>query len=242
MRVAQHRRDHVPAVPDELHDAGVGEGVDHRVGAVHQVRGSVAVAVDVALPHAAPGPVDPARLPAVGRAVQAAVRGDLPGLGERVPQHGGRRLVPAALDRGAAGERVDHAEHAALADRHMKSGRLLQRPGHEVRARVRGADDEHGLADLAAVDDQDVGRAGMATRSRRQAGPRHPAVVPRVAVQVQRGLDQRHVAEGLRGVADLALIPRVVFLAEQPDVVAQGQQPLEQAPPRHRSRRSGAAR
>ena len=54
------------------------------------------------------------------------------------------------------------------------------------------------------------------------------AVVPGVVLEVERGLDQRHVAEGLREVADLPAVARVVLLAEQPDIVAHGQQPLEQ--------------
>ena len=38
-----------------------------------------------------------------------------------------------------------------------KPGGLLQRARQEVRSRMRGADDEDRLADLAAVDDQNVG-------------------------------------------------------------------------------------
>jgi hypothetical protein len=53
-------------------------------------------------------------------------------------------------------------------------------------------------------------------------------VVAGVPLEVERGLDQRHVAEGLREVADLPVVAGVVLLAEQPDVVAHGQQPLEQ--------------
>ena len=67
-------------------------------------------------------------------------------------------------------------------------------------------------------------------------------VAARASLQVERGLDQRHVAERLREVADLPRVPRVVLLAEQPDVVAQRQQPLEQLPRRRRSGRSCAAR
>ena len=57
---------------------------------------------------------------------------------------------------------------------------------------------------------------GRAARGRRP-GLARPAAAVRagVAVQVERGLDERHVAERLRGVADLPLVPGVVLLAEQ---------------------------
>jgi hypothetical protein len=59
--------------------------------------------------------------------------------------------------------------------------------------------------------------------------PAYPAAVrTRVQVEVERGLDERHMAERLRRVADLTRIPGVVFLAEQPDVVAQREQPVEE--------------
>src|ERR1022692_303895 len=53
------------------------------------------------------------------------------------------------------------------------------------------------------------------------------AVVPGMISQVQRGEDQRHVAERLRGVADLPAVPGVVLLAQQADIAAQRKQPLE---------------
>src|SRR5260370_28849997 len=56
-----------------------------------------------------------------------------------------------------------------------------------------------------------------------------PAVMSRVVFQVQRSLDQRHVTECLRGVPDLAAVPRIVFLAQQPQVAAQRQQAFEDA-------------
>src|SRR6202035_5964053 len=73
----------------------------------------------------------------------------------------------------------------------------------------------------------------LMTRSGRGSGRdwpsrRHSAVVPRVVVQVQRRLDQRYVTERLRSVANQAAVPRVVLLAEQAQVGAQRQQPLEQ--------------
>ena len=40
---------------------------------------------------------------------------------------------------------------------------------------------------------------------------------------------ERDVREGLREIADLALAARVVFLGEQPDIVGEREQPLEQA-------------
>jgi hypothetical protein len=40
--------------------------------------------------------------------------------------------------------------------------------------------------------------------------------------------DQREMGEGLREVAELALGVRIVFLGEQPDIVAEGEQSLEE--------------
>src|SRR6266851_1540548 len=70
----------------------------------------------------------------------------------------------------------------------------------------------------------------------RLAEPRNGRMIPacpaavrtRVPVEVERGLDERHMAERLRRVADLTRIPGVVFLAEQADVVAQREQPVEE--------------
>ena len=51
---------------------------------------------------------------------------------------------------------------------------------------------------------------------------------PALRVEDQRGLDQRKVGEGLREVAELTERNRVVLLREQPDVVSQVEQALEQ--------------
>src|SRR5215469_7008576 len=67
-----------------------------------------------------------------------------------------RSTVAAASNGRAARERVHHARHAALADGEVEAVRALQGAREQVRSRVGGADDEHRLADLAAVDDQDV--------------------------------------------------------------------------------------
>jgi hypothetical protein len=48
------------------------------------------------------------------------------------------------------------------------------------------------------------------------------------AGEVSGGVDQPNVAEGLRSVAQLAAGGGVVFLCEDPEAVAQGQQSLEQ--------------
>src|SRR5688500_16749594 len=48
------------------------------------------------------------------------------------------------------------------------------------------------------------------------------------AVQVERGIHQRHVGERLREVADLPPQTGIVLLGEEADVVAQREQPLEQ--------------
>ncbi len=48
--------------------------------------------------------------------------------------------------------------------------------------------------------------------------------------QVVRGADQRRVREHLWEVADLPLAPVVVFLGQQPDIVAQAGQAREQRP------------
>src|SRR5579875_3112015 len=62
-----------------------------------------------------------------------------------------------------------------------------------------------------------------------QAGAvRAPAVMPGVAAEVERCLDKRHVAERLRCVPDQPAVPRVELLAEQPDVIPQAEQLLEQ--------------
>jgi hypothetical protein len=84
------------------------------------------------------------------------VRGDPPALAERVPQHRRGRLAAAVVDRGAAGEGVDHAQHAGLADRQVHPVGPLQGAGQQVRAGVRRADDEYRLLHLAAVDDENV--------------------------------------------------------------------------------------
>src|SRR5690242_2706603 len=49
-----------------------------------------------------------------------------------------------------------------------------------------------------------------------------------MAAQLPRRVDQAHHAERLRGVSDLSAAGRVVFLAQQPNVVAQSQQSIEQ--------------
>ena len=48
--------------------------------------------------------------------------------------------------------------------------------------------------------------------------------------QVEGGVDQRDMGEGLREVADLTAVLGVVFLGQQPEVVAQRQQTIEQRP------------
>src|SRR5215510_5841412 len=48
------------------------------------------------------------------------------------------------------------------------------------------------------------------------------------ARQIVSGVDQRHVRKGLREIADLALEMRVVFLAEQAQIIAQRDQAAEQ--------------
>src|SRR5260370_39892485 len=81
-----------------------------------------------------------------------------------------------------------------------------------------------------------TGRRRSGARWSRLAEPGNGRMVPacpaavrtRVQVEVERGLDERHMAERLRRVADLPRIPRVVFLAEQADVVAQRARPDEE--------------
>ena len=84
------------------------------------------------------------------------MRGDPPALAERVPQYGRRGLATAVVDRRAPGEGIDHPQHAGLADRQVHAIGPLQRPGQQMRTRVRRTDDEHRLLHLAAVDDEDV--------------------------------------------------------------------------------------
>jgi hypothetical protein len=50
------------------------------------------------------------------------------------------------------------------------------------------------------------------------------------AGQGARSVDERHMAEGLREVADQSAGLGVVLLGEESDVVAQGQQPFEDLP------------
>src|SRR5690606_20017830 len=79
-------------------------------------------------------------------------------------------------------------------------------------------------------------RGGSGTSRARRCGPGAGgslagAADPVVGVgQVERGGHQRHVAERLREVAHLAAGGRVPLLGEQPQVVAERQQPLEQLP------------
>src|SRR5262245_19128304 len=49
------------------------------------------------------------------------------------------------------------------------------------------------------------------------------------ATQIVRGIDERDVRERLREVSDLSPALDVVLLCQQPDVVADGEQPLEQS-------------
>jgi hypothetical protein len=157
--VGEHGGDHVPAIAHDLDQAGVGERIHERIGAVHQIGAGVPVPDDVTVGHAAACPVHPARLAAGRGAGQAGVRGHLPGLRERITEHGGRCFTAAPLDRWAPRECVDHAQHAALAHREVESCRPFQGTCQQIRSRMRGADDEDRLTDLAAVNDQDV-RAG----------------------------------------------------------------------------------
>jgi len=57
------------------------------------------------------------------------------------------------------------------------------------------------------------------------------ARVRRWVADLERARYEGEVAEGLRCVAELALADRVVLLAEQADVVAQGQLPFEELDP-----------
>src|SRR5712692_10850855 len=50
---------------------------------------------------------------------------------------------------------------------------------------------------------------------------------PDAGHQIVGGVDQRHVGERLGEIAEKALCPRVVFLGQQAEIVAQRQQPLE---------------
>ena len=50
------------------------------------------------------------------------------------------------------------------------------------------------------------------------------------ARKVERGVDQRNMRERLRKVPELASEPRIVFLRQEADIVAQRHEPLEQLP------------
>src|SRR5207248_7027097 len=47
------------------------------------------------------------------------------------------------------------------------------------------------------------------------------------AREIARGVDQRHVGEGLRKIPEEPSMRRIVLLGEQPDVVAERDEPLE---------------
>ena len=137
-RVGQHPGHRIPAVPDDLQDPRVRERVEQRLGAVHQVRAGVPVADDPLLAHARPDAVQAASLTALLGAAQAAVGGDLPGLGERVPQHGRRGLGLAPGDRRPPGEGLHHRDDPALAQREVEARRTASAPGPAGRCRSTG--------------------------------------------------------------------------------------------------------
>jgi ATP-binding cassette subfamily B protein len=159
-RVAQHGRHRVPAVPDHLHDQRVGERADQGLRAVGEVRAGVAVPLKAPLLDARPdlAAAQAGGRPALHGALQAARRVHLPALGEGVAHHRGGRLAAAAVQRRAAGERVDRLQHAVLPDRDVEARGNLQRPADRLRAGMRSADHEDRPGDLAGVDDEDVAR------------------------------------------------------------------------------------
>jgi hypothetical protein len=52
--------------------------------------------------------------------------------------------------------------------------------------------------------------------------------VPLGTAQIERGVDESNVTEGLWKIPEHPSCPRVVFFRKQPDIVAQPQEPLEQ--------------
>src|SRR5690606_6581752 len=155
-RVAEQVGGLVPAVADELHDPRVGEGAQQHRRRVEQVGAGVAEPRHLAGRHARAGAGHAARLAADVRAEPARAVEHLPRLGERVAYHPHR--ARGAADRRPPGEGVDHVGHAGAAGRQVEPRRPFEGAGHQVRARVRGADQEHRPADLDAVDHEDVGR------------------------------------------------------------------------------------
>ena len=157
-RIGEHAGHHVPAVPDELDDPGVGKRVGQRFRAVDKVRARVPERLQAPQVHARPDRVggEAGRSPAVARALQAATRGDPPALRERVPDDRSGGLRPALVHGRPPGERVHGAQHAGLPDRQVKTRGGLQGAADKVRARLRRADHENGLMHTAGVDDEDV--------------------------------------------------------------------------------------
>ena len=49
----------------------------------------------------------------------------------------------------------------------------------------------------------------------------------RCSAQGSRGIDQRHVREGLREIAEHSFRTRIVFLGQQADIISQRHEPLE---------------
>src|SRR3984893_929031 len=73
-------------------------------------------------------------------------------------------------------------------------------------------------------------RPGMRAASRGAcAAPRRPVLGwPLASRQIESGVDERDVREGLREVTELTSEAWIVFLRQKADIVAQGQQALEQ--------------
>ena len=162
--IGEHAGHHVPAVPDDLDDPRIGKRIGERLRAIDKVRARIPKRFQPAQVDARPDGVGgkPARDPAVTRALQAAMRADLPSLRERVPDDGGGRLRPALVDGRPPGERVDGTQHRGLPYRHVKARGGFQGAADKGRSRLRCADYEDRLVDAAGVDDENVTRWGHA--------------------------------------------------------------------------------
>ena len=134
--VGEHAGHHVPAVPDDLDDPGIGKRVGERLRGIDQIRARVPERLQASQVHARPDGVGGQARggPALAGAFQAAARGDLPALREGIPDHRGGGLRPALVHGRPPGEGVHGAQHARLPDRDVKARGCLQGAADQVRA------------------------------------------------------------------------------------------------------------
>ncbi len=140
----------------QLQQPRVRKSLHKHVCAVQEIRARVAVSANAACVHTRPHPLDLTSFQARLRTSDAAVRADLPRLGEGITQYPRGRVITAVANRGSPCERVDHSQHVRSPDREVEPTGLLQRTREQTRPRLWRTKNEDGLTDLMAIDDQDV--------------------------------------------------------------------------------------